>query len=262
MLYHQQEMVNVLDRAAEFAKEFQAELGSGVGVTNLEAARAALVATGQEQVGADKAKLAGTRTKNDLREELYGRHLVPISRIARTRWDKIPVPRMQSFRVPDRSASDVTLLEAAGAMATVSAEYFEVLRSDLGDAFVDQLNASITALHDCILARDNHRFQRSRATTAIDLRVKEARQVLAVMTSVVERAFAGRPELVQEWRRRTRIPRKPGVRRGRTRATSAPSEPSAPSAPSAPSEPGTSGTTVTAPAIAPAQPEGGATMAA
>ncbi|HVZ47485.1 MAG TPA: hypothetical protein VG916_01765 [Gemmatimonadaceae bacterium] len=257
MLHDQQEMVNVLDRAAEFAKEFQTELGSGVGVTNLEAARAALVAEGREQVGADKAKLAGTRTKNDFREELYGRHMVPISRIARTRWDKIPVPKMEDFRVPERGASDVTLLEAARAMATVSAEYFEVLRPDLGNDFVDQLNASITALHDSILARDNHRFRRSRATTAIDLRVKEARRVLAVMTSVVERTFTDRPELVKEWRRRTRITRKPGVPRGTVRPTSTDSPPA-----TATTEPTPSGTTVTVPASAPAQPAGGETQAA
>lgn len=217
MHYAQQEMVKVMDKATEFAKEFQAELGPSLAMESLAAARAALVDEGKTQVGADKAKLAGTRTKNDLRDELFAQHLVPISRIARTRWDLIPVPKMERFTVPPRGASDVTVLEAARAMAAVSTEYYDVLRKDLGDGFVTELNAGIAALSDAILARDNHRFRRSRATVAIDLRVKEAQRVIAVMTSVVERRLASRPELVAEWRSRTRIQRKPGVPRGTTR---------------------------------------------
>ena len=214
MHYQQEQVVKALDNAADFATEFKAEFGSSVAVANLEAARAALRSGGVTQDGVKAAGLSGTRTRQEMREQLFGQ-MVPIMRIARTRWDQIPVPAMTEFVVPAASASDVTVLLRAEAMAKAAASSYEVLRHDLGDSFVDDLRAAATALQDAIVNRDADKARLKGATVDVDLRTKEALRVIAVMTSVVERRFADRPDVVAEWRKRTRIPRKPGVPRGR-----------------------------------------------
>lgn len=224
MQYQQEQVVKVLDNAAEFAREFQAELGSSVAVANLAAARTALVSGAVTQDGLRATGVSGTRTKQELRERVVGQ-MVPIMRIARTRWDQIPVPAMTEFVVPAASASDVTVLTRAEAMATAATSNYEVLRHDLGDSFVDDLRAAATALHDAILRRDTDKARCAGATVSVDLRVQEALRVIEVMTAVVERTFAGRPDVVAEFRKRTRIPRKPGVPRGRKKPDGAPAAP-------------------------------------
>jgi hypothetical protein len=214
MQYNQQELVKVLDRAADFAKEFAPLLGALPALDELAEVRQALLSTGSDQYGAGKASVAGTVRKGDLRDRLCAGHMVPIARVAFTRREEIPLLKMEKFGVPPRAASDVTLLEAAGAMAKVSEEYYALLRPDLGDGFLDALREATKAFHESIITRDQYRFHRSRATMTIDLRERKARKVLAVLTSGVEMRLAARPELVAEFKRRVRIPKKPGLPQG------------------------------------------------
>jgi hypothetical protein len=213
----QQEMVKVLDRAAEFVKEFAAQLGPMASLDRLAEVRKALLGEGAVQYGSGQASLAGTVTKDELRERLRAEHLVPISRIARVRVDEIPVPMMAEFTVPSRKASDVTLIAAADAMIAAATEYKAILSGELGQQFIDELRTARQAFHDAVIARDTHVSRRGRATTSVDLRARRAKQVIAVMTSIVEKRLASKPEIVADWRRRVRIPKKPGVPRGTVR---------------------------------------------
>jgi hypothetical protein len=113
MHYPQQEMVKVLDRAADFVKEFAPLLGAFPALDSLAEVRQALLSTASDQYGAGKASVAGTVTKGELRERLRAHHLVPLSRLALTRREEIPVLKMEKFRVPPRGASDVSLRAVA-----------------------------------------------------------------------------------------------------------------------------------------------------
>ncbi len=221
MHYAQQEMVKVLDRAAHFAKEFAPLLGALPVLDSLAEVRQALLSTASDQYGAGKASVAGTVTKGELRERLRAHHLVPLSRFALTRREEIPVLKMEKFRVPPRGATDVSLLAAAGAMAKLAEEYYPLIRGDLGNDFLDRLQAATKAFHEAIISRDNLRAQHGRATGPIDISVKRARKVVDVLTSAIESRLVARPELVAEWKRRVRIPKKPGVPQGAVRKAAA-----------------------------------------
>lgn len=145
--------------------------------------------------------------------------MVPISRIATARLSELGLDEMGEFRVPRTTASDVSLIAGADAMASAAEKHFEVFRAEkLPEDFIEQLREAIAVLKAAIVSRDKHRYRRQLATNTLDLRVRNARKVLAVLTGIVEQRLANRPELVADWRARIRIPRKPGVPRGKAAA--------------------------------------------
>lgn len=113
------------------------------------------------------------------------------------------------------------MLAAAGAMAKLAEEYYPLIRGDLGNDFLDRLQAATKAFHEAIISRDNLSAQRGRATGTIDINMKRARKVVDVLTSAIESRLVARPELVVEWKRRVRIPKKPGVPQGAVRKAAA-----------------------------------------
>jgi hypothetical protein len=208
----------VLDQIREFVAEYPAEMATLPVLEELAAVQATLNEDGVAQAEARNVALAGTQTRRELRQKLRNEHLVPLSRIVRSRVPGALVPKMEEFRVPSVTATDHTLITEAKAMAELAQEYWEVLRDfGIGQDFVDRLRAAIEAFHKSIISRDSHVALRTNATTALDLRMSRARRVIGAMTGIVEHQFASRPEIVREWRKRVRIPRKPGVPKGRVR---------------------------------------------
>lgn len=199
-----------MDRAVEFYKEFSALLGNVPALDRIEEARKALVAEGATQYGADKAALAGTQAKAKLRVKLRAGIMLPISRIATAHAAEIAVPEMEAFTVPHTGATDVSLLEAAESMAVGAEKYYAVFRGEgLGEDFLDALREATRQFKQAILHRDNKRYARGRVVKSAKARAREARRTLKVLGAVVERKLVDRPELIDEWRRRIRVPQRP-----------------------------------------------------
>jgi hypothetical protein len=217
---HQQSQV-ALTRAKTYFADHAAELGVAVNsppLRRLDDVLRALSETGSAQVVAEKAKLSGTADKKRKRNTLRSGHMVPIASIAMSGLSGIDAKKLEKFKLPGFNANDATVLNHARAMIAGAAEHYAVfVEQQLGDDFVTRFSNAANDFEAAIFARNAEQARRIGASRTLPGLARVVRQLLSVLSGIVESRFYDRPERLAEWYAVIRIPTKPGVARGNLR---------------------------------------------
>ena len=167
-------------------------------------------------------------SQRKLRSTLYTDHMQPISRIARDVFGATGLDR--AFRMPKNARVNQPLLAAAGAMAEAAAKEKDVfVKHGLPEDFLEQMNASATALNEARLARTESARRRVTATAALNEQLKRGRKAVRLLDAILKPRLAKDPELLAAWKSAKRV-RPQG---SSTAASIAPATSTAPAAPAA-----------------------------
>lgn len=162
-----------------------------------------------DQEHQNRARVGGTVTVQQLRQELRQNHLIPIAAMARSVVTVTPELAV-ALRVPQAKADNAKLLASANAIANIGEAHKEVLvQHGLPATFVDDLRSAAAALQ---AAMDERRLVTSRrvgATKAIGAELKRGRLVVQSLDIAFTRVLRGQPGLLAEWRNAKRVTVKP-----------------------------------------------------
>jgi hypothetical protein len=229
MKHQYQQSQVALTRAKTYFANHAAELGDAVKsptLTRLDDVLRAMSEAGSAQIGADKAGLSGTASKRRLRDTLRQGHMSPIASIAMSGLAGIAAQKLEKFKLPGFHATDAVVLSHARAMIAAAGEHYVALAEQrLGDDFVTRLTKATDDFEAAIAARNAEKARKIGASRTIPGLARQVRQILAVLSGLVESRFHDRPERLAEWYAVIRIPTKPGVPRGTVRAAAAEVDP-------------------------------------
>jgi hypothetical protein len=194
-------------------------------VTTLEQAAAT---QGQAQTAATSR----TKWKDALRQELRLQHMQPIAAIAKKKLGTTPL--IVDLRLPRANIKDAALVTAGTAMANAAGQYTQTfLDQQLPKDFIAQLQASVAALQQAIVARDLEVAQVKQATQGVVDELVLATTDVHVLNALVVKQLKGRTDLLAAWRQTKRVKAKPGVPTGTTKPPAVPPAP-APTPPTTP----------------------------
>lgn len=194
-------------RAHEFLTSNTVE-GTSAKLAALDEIIRQMTGTGEEQDASDRRSRGETVRQAALRQQLWDRHMVPISRIARRVFG---VPEMDvKFRLPRKSADNQVLLDAGRGMAQAAEQHAEVFTQEgLPVEFVAQLRGAIEELSGALGARVEHQRRRQTSRQALQKLVKRGVAAVDVLDAIVKPRLQGQPELLTTWNRLKR-PMEPG----------------------------------------------------
>jgi hypothetical protein len=210
-----------------------------LGTVNKATSRGALdqAVTALEQAAAKQGEAQTTATsrtklKDALREELRLQHMQPIAAIAKKKLGTTPL--IVDMRLPRANIRDAALVTAGTAMANAAGQYTQTfLDQQLPKDFIVQLQASVAALQQAIVARDLEVAQVRQATQGVVDELAIATTDVHVLNALVVKQLKGKTDLLAAWRQTKRVKAKPGVPTGTTKPPAAPPAP-APVPPVAP----------------------------
>jgi hypothetical protein len=183
--------------------------GTQVKLRVLEQVIRELAQSGEEQDASTRLTRGETARQRALRNALWNRHLVPISRIARRAFG---IPGMdQKFLLPRKRADNEGILAAARGMAQAAEQHADVFvqQEGLPQDFVQQMRAAIDALAGGLTVRvEGQRRKTTSRETSSEL-VKRGVAAVEVLDAIVKPRLEGTPELLAAWKSAKR-PVEPG----------------------------------------------------
>jgi hypothetical protein len=199
-----------------------------LGTVNKATSRGALdqAVTALEQAAAKQGEAQTTATsrtklKDALREELRLQHMQPIAAIATKKLTTTPL--IVDLRLPVRRISDAGLIAAGTAMANAAGQYTQTfLDQQLPKEFIAELQASVAALQQAVVARDLEVAQVRQATQGVVDKLTIASTDVHILNALVVKQLKGKTDLLAAWRQTKRVKAKPGVPTGTTRTPAAP----------------------------------------
>jgi len=182
----------------------------------LDQAVTALEQAGAKQGQAQTAATSRTKLKDALRQELRLQHMQPIAAIAKKKLGTTPL--IVDMRLPRANISDAGLVTAGTAMANAAGQYTQTfLDQQLPKDFIAQLQASVAALQQAVVARDLEVAQVKQATQGVVDELVIATTDVHVLNALVVKQLKGRTDLLAAWRQTKRVKAKPGVPTGTTK---------------------------------------------
>jgi hypothetical protein len=218
----------------------------------LDQAVTALEQAGAKQGQAQTAATSRTKLKDALRQELRLQHMQPIAAIAKKKLGTTPL--IVDLRLPRANLKDAALIMAGTAMANAAGQYTQTfLDQQLPKDFIAQLQASVTALQQAVVARDLELAQVKQATQGVVDELAIATTDVHVLNALVVKQLKGRTDLLAAWRQTKRVKAKPGVPTGTTKppAIGPAPVPTPPVTPPVATPPATTPATVPPVAVAP-----------
>lgn len=209
MQTRQGNMLQSLRAVRDFIEAHQAELPGATASgarKKLDAAIADLSTHVANQSGGTVSVQSGTKKVQALRIALLRVHMAPISRIA-----QVELPGTQELlplRAPRGNPSTERLVATARGMAQAAESNADVfVNSGLPLDFIARLNSATDALLQAKDARKRTKGKTSGATTGVSTRLREARQSVHILDSLVRVELAGQPVLLKDWNDSKRLPR-------------------------------------------------------
>ncbi|HVT38417.1 MAG TPA: hypothetical protein VHE78_05210 [Gemmatimonadaceae bacterium] len=190
----------------------------------LDQAVIALAQAAAKQGEAQTAATSRTKLKDALREELRVQHMQPIAAIAKKRLSTMPL--IVDMRLPVRRISDAGLIAAGTAMANAAGQYTQTfLDQQLPKDFIAELQASVTAVQQAVVARDVVLTQVKQATQGVVDMLTIASTDVHVLNALVVKQLKGKTDLLAAWRQAKRVKAKSGVPTGTTKTPAVPPAP-------------------------------------
>ena len=170
---------------------------------------AKLTSNGEVQDASTRFTRGETARQRVLREDLWNRHMVPLSRVARR---AIGVPGMDAaLFLPKKRADNEALLNAARGMAQAAEAQPELfVRYGMGADFVAQFRSAIGALSQALITRVESQKNRQYAGKIVSEQVKRGIAAVDLLDAIVAPRLEGNPALLGAWRAVKR-PIEPGV---------------------------------------------------
>ncbi len=135
---------------------------------------------------------------NSLRRVVLRNHMAPIARVA-----AVALPRteeLKPLRLPRGGVSFSNVVSAARGMATVAKTREDIfIAAGLAPDFIAQLVSATDALQASLDARGKSRHLKKGATVGIGTTIREARQAVRVLDSLVRIALEDDPALLTAW---------------------------------------------------------------
>lgn len=163
----------------------------------------------QEADASTRLTLGETARQKALRDALWDKHMVPISRIAR---HVFGVPGMDvKFQLPKKRSDNDTILGAAQGMVAAAETHAEVFvqKQGLPQDFLEQFRAAITALDEAVPARVEVQRRKQTSRKTLEQLRKDGVAAVDVLDAIVKPRLADRPELLAAWNT-VRRPIEPG----------------------------------------------------
>ncbi|HVT41225.1 MAG TPA: hypothetical protein VHE78_19470 [Gemmatimonadaceae bacterium] len=187
----------------------------------LDQAVTALEQAAAKQGQAQTAATSRTKLKDALREDLRLQHMQPIAAIAKKKLGTTPL--IVDMRLPAKRTSDLGLVAAGTAMANAAGQYTQpFLDQQLPQDFIAQLQSSVAALQQAVVARNVVLTQLKQATQAVVDELAIARTDVLVVNALVVKQLKGKTDLLAAWKQAKRVKAKPGVPTGSTKPPAAP----------------------------------------
>jgi predicted RNase H-like nuclease len=153
----------------------------------------------QEADASTRLTLGETARQKALRDALWDKHMVPISRIAR---HVFGVPGMDvKFQLPKKRSDNDTILGAAQGMvqAAEPQETVFVQQEGLPADFLPQFRAAIAALAASLPARVEVQRRKQTSRKTLEQLRKDGVAAVDVLDAIVKPRLAAQPELLGAW---------------------------------------------------------------
>ena len=195
-------------RVSEFLTIHEVE-GTKVKLQDLRDVMDAMSGNAEEQDATARLTLGETVRQRALREALWTRHMVPISRTARR---SLGEPGMDvKFALPSRRPDNEGMLAAAQGMAQAAEQHEEVLvqQEGLPAEFLAEFRSAIAELSDALKVRVESVRRRKTSRHAIRELVKRGVAAVDVLDAVVCARLASQPGVLAAWKT-VKSPAEPG----------------------------------------------------
>ena len=141
---------------------------------------------------------AQTKHQREQRKQLWDRHMLPVSRVARDVFGLEGMDR--ALRMPHASSANERVVAAAGAMAEAAERQQPVfLEHGLARDFVAQLRSAAAELATAMGSRDGNQRRRVEATRNVRQLVKRGRRALRLLNAVLQVRLADDPSRLAAW---------------------------------------------------------------
>ena len=134
----------------------------------------------------------------------------PIAQVAKARLTT--VPQFSSLVLPDPKIDTNGLISAGNAMAGAAAPYTATFTGlGLPTDFVAQLQAAAQTVQAAVDTRAEYRVSGVSATAGVSALLRQGRQAVHVLDSMVVPQLTGNDQLLAGWRNAKRVVSKPGT---------------------------------------------------
>jgi hypothetical protein len=159
-----------------------------------------LSANGEELDATRRLTLGETARQRVLRDDLWKRHMLPISRIARQAFGREGLD--VKFKLPRKPSDNEAILDAARGMAQVSEQHAEVFVQQMGlpADFVQQFRSAIDALAVGLTVKVESQRRKTTSSEAVAKLVKRGVATLDVLDAIVKPKLQDKPDLAAAWR--------------------------------------------------------------
>jgi hypothetical protein len=153
---------------------------------------------GEEKDASDRATRGATARQRVLRNALWNRHMVPISRIARRAFN-VPEVRVK-FDLPLKRADNEAILASASGIAQTAEIHAAVfIQEGLPAEFVTQMRAAIAELTEAVGAKATSKRRRKTSRENLDTLVKRGVAAIDVLDAIVKPRLESQPDLLAAW---------------------------------------------------------------
>lgn len=173
--------------------------GTSTKLQVLDEVLADMAGMGEEKDVSDRVTRAETARQRALRDRLWTRHMVPISRIARRVFG---VPGMDvKLKLPARRGADnEKILNAARGMAQVAEQHAASFQQEgLPAEFVTQFRAAIDELAGALTARVQGQNRQKTSREALVTLVRRGVAAIDVLDAIVKPRLESQPDLLAAW---------------------------------------------------------------
>ncbi len=168
-----------------------------------------LTAAAADQEAGSRLTKAETQHQRELREQLWSRHMLVISRIAR---EVLGLQGMdKALKLPNKLKAHETVLAAADAMAEAASKQQELfIQHGLPADFVAQLRAATAALRTSLGTRDGTRRRKVTATAGMGVQLRRGKRAVRMLNAILAPHLALDPERLAAWNSIRRVQVTPG----------------------------------------------------
>jgi hypothetical protein len=222
-------------RAEGFLGEHETELTGTVDFTTarkrLDDVVASFTTHAVDQNANDRGTKGETAKQQQLRVQLSTDVMRPIAEIARH--NLRTTPEFKALRMPGHVVGQAFLASAKGMAAAAAIHKDTLIERGLPADFLEQFQTALSTFEVSVSDREKSRTRRMGATQGLAAQEQEARSVLKVLDSLVNRALRGNAVLLGTWAGARAIHRRPGgsAANSATAAISAETPVSTPSTP-------------------------------
>jgi len=178
----------ITDSPAAYGKQLT-ELDSVVGQLSKETL---------DQEAGYRLTTAESARQRGLRDALWNRHMLPVSRVAREVFGVTGMDK--ALRMPKRTAASESLVVAATAMAEAAESRSPVfVEHGLSQDFASQLRDAAAALDESLGARDGTRRRRVTATAAVKDQLRRGQRAVRLLDAILKPKLSSNPDLLAAW---------------------------------------------------------------